>query len=294
MTERLEFHELANIFPMLSGKEAEALALDISEHGQLEPIAIFDGKILDGRNRYNACLSAGVVPQFQEYVGSDPVAFVISANLKRRHLDESQRAMVAAKLANMKQGSRTDLSPIGEMSQAHAAELLNVGKRSVERARDVQREGVPALATAVESGEVSVSAAAQFAKQVEPAEQTKMIEEHGSPVEAVKAFRDTLPTKAEADKRARELEAQTGQVHAVLGRDGRLHTGATEEQMAIGDRYLKVAAALRAVRDIDNVAEAIASVSPQSAPLFPRLLDDAANVIASLKAEWERVHAQAA
>ena len=71
--------------------------------------------------------------------------------------------MVAAKLATMRQGARTDLSPIGEMSQAKAAELLNVGKRSVERAADVRESGAPELLRAVERGEVSVTAAADVA-----------------------------------------------------------------------------------------------------------------------------------
>ena len=55
-----------------------------------------------------------------------------------RHLSESQRAMVAANVATLKQRARTDLSPIGDKSQAEAASLLNVGKRSVERARQVK------------------------------------------------------------------------------------------------------------------------------------------------------------
>jgi MT-A70 len=97
------------------------------------------------------------------YGGEDPVAFVISINLRRRHLDESQRAMVAARLATLKQGARTDISPIGEMSQSDAAALLSIGKRTVERAREVLNQGAPELVHAVEQGKVSVSAAADVA-----------------------------------------------------------------------------------------------------------------------------------
>lgn len=75
-------------------------------------------------------------------------------NLHRRHLDDGQRSMVAAKVANMRQGERTDLSPIGEkISQEQAAAMLNVSKRNVERAAKVQAHGAPELVSAVERGE---------------------------------------------------------------------------------------------------------------------------------------------
>ena len=92
MTKKFEFHDVANLFPMLDVDELKALATDIFENGQREPITLFEGKILDGRNRYVACLDAGVEPLLTEYNGRHPVDYVISLNLKRRHLDESQRA----------------------------------------------------------------------------------------------------------------------------------------------------------------------------------------------------------
>jgi ParB-like chromosome segregation protein Spo0J len=116
-----------------------------------EPIVVYEDKVLDGRNRLRACTAAGVEPTFTVYTGDDPVAYVVSLNLRRRHLDESQRAMVAAKLATLQRGDNQH-SPIGETSQAKAAELLNVGKRSVERAADVRAHGAPELVQAVERG----------------------------------------------------------------------------------------------------------------------------------------------
>jgi ParB-like chromosome segregation protein Spo0J len=132
----IEFHPLADIFPLVEGVEFDELVADIRRHGLREPIVIYEDKILDGRNRYCACMAAGVEPTFTVYTGDDPVSYVISLNLRRRHLDESQRAMVAAKLATLRDGQRADLVeglPIGR-----ASALLNVGKRTVARAREVQ------------------------------------------------------------------------------------------------------------------------------------------------------------
>jgi hypothetical protein len=160
---RLQFHPIANCFPSIEGREFAALVEDVRANGLLVPIKLYEGMILEGRNRFRACSAAGVAPRFEQYAGDDPIGFVVSMNLRRRHLSESQRALVAAKLATMKQGARTDLSPISEMSQAKAAELLNVGKRSVERAADVRETGAPELVRAVEQGTVSVAAAADVA-----------------------------------------------------------------------------------------------------------------------------------
>jgi N6-adenosine-specific RNA methylase IME4/ParB-like chromosome segregation protein Spo0J len=155
-----EFHPLANIFPLVEGPEFADLVADIREHGLHEPIVMFEDRVLDGRNRLRACEAAGIEPAFTVYTGDDPVAFVVSLNLRRRHLDESQRAMVAAKLATLRAGDNqhSEGLPIGRSS-----ELLNVGERTVARAREVQEHGTPELVHAVERGAVSVSAAADVA-----------------------------------------------------------------------------------------------------------------------------------
>src|SRR4029077_1311698 len=106
------------------GAEFDELVADVKTNGLHEPIVVFEEKILDGRNRYRACQAAGVEPTYTTYQGDDPLALVISLNLKRRHLNESQRAMVAARLATLRDGQRADHVeglPIGR-----ASDLLNV------------------------------------------------------------------------------------------------------------------------------------------------------------------------
>lgn len=165
--EMIEYHPhpIAEIFPLMSGDDFVALKADIREHGLLEPIWIADGKILDGRNRFRACQEVGAIPVFREYTGNDPVAFVVSLNLKRRHLNESQRGMVAAKLANMSHGGdrKTDQAAnlqLEHVTQTAAADLLNVSPRTVATAKRVQSDGVAELNQAVETGAISVSTAA--------------------------------------------------------------------------------------------------------------------------------------
>jgi hypothetical protein len=205
-----EFHPLADLFPMMSDEEIDALGEDMLANGQRESIALFDEKILDGRNRYRACLLKGIEPRFINQHPADPVAFVASANLHRRHLDESQRAMIAAKLATMKRGDNQH-APDGRTSQARAAELLDVGRRSVGRAREVIDHGVPELAAAVKVGDVSVAAAAAFVHDHPPTEQTRLIAKAGSAAAAIKIHRDIKiyrEKKAKADRAAAAKEQE--------------------------------------------------------------------------------------
>lgn len=163
-----EFHPLANIFPLIEGQAFTDLVADVKANGVREPIWMYQNQILDGRNRYRAAKDAGVECEIRAYSGTDPVSFVVSLNLHRRHLTESQRAMVAAKLANMtvggdKMSEHSANLQNGAVSQSSAAKMLNVSTRSVAAASKVKDEGTAELAQAVERGEVSVSAAAAVA-----------------------------------------------------------------------------------------------------------------------------------
>lgn len=164
----LGFHPLADLFPLMVGAAFDGLVEDIKANGLLDTIVLHeDGRILDGRNRYLACRAAGVDARMEMFAGSDPLAFVISKNLPRRHLSESQRSMVAARLADMRQGERTDIEPsanlrkVAKMAQGKAAETLKVSPRSVSDAKKVQRQGTPELIAAVDTGILAVSAAAR-------------------------------------------------------------------------------------------------------------------------------------
>ena len=160
----IESHPLAELFPLLEGEAFAELVEDIRANGVHEPIVLHEGKILDGRNRYRAALLAGVHCPTRTYEGNDPLAFVISLNLKRRHLSESQRAMVAARVATLQLGANQHTRGSENLpTQAQAAELLNVSDRSVRSARTVQTDGTPELVEAVDRGDLKVSVAANIA-----------------------------------------------------------------------------------------------------------------------------------
>lgn len=92
----LELHPLCTLFPRLSGAEFDALRDDIKANGLRQPIVLHEGMILDGGNRYRACIEAGVEPEFTPFEGGNLVSFVLSANLHRRHMTPGQQAAIVA------------------------------------------------------------------------------------------------------------------------------------------------------------------------------------------------------
>ena len=87
----IKIHPIAKLFPMLSTSELRELADDIAINGLLQPIITMDGILLDGRNRLAACKLINIEPKTKEYTGKDATAFIVSSNLKRRHLTREQR-----------------------------------------------------------------------------------------------------------------------------------------------------------------------------------------------------------
>lgn len=166
-----QWHEAANIFPLMSDDDLQKLAADIKANGQKNPIILLNGKVLDGRNRALACRIAGVRPDVQprnaERLGS-PVSWVISQNLQRRHLDAGQRAMIAVEAEKLfaieaKQRQQMGKERIPDPRQAgqardKAAAACDVNPRYVQDAKTVAAKS-PEAATKVASGELSLPAA---------------------------------------------------------------------------------------------------------------------------------------
>jgi hypothetical protein len=163
------WHDFANLFPMLDAAAQDRLREDVQTHGVREPVIVYAGRILDGRNRYMAARDLDLDFPVADFDGTpqEALAYVLSTNLHRRHLTESQRAAVASKVANMGHGDTSRFAQDANLhlgvTSAQAAEMLNVSQRSVAAARKVHEHGDAMLFEAVERGEVAVSAAAVVA-----------------------------------------------------------------------------------------------------------------------------------
>jgi len=177
---RPDFHPVASIFPMMSGEEYDSLKNDIRENGLIEPIWTYEGKILDGRNRYRACRELKIEPKFREWRGPSAVSFVVSLNLKRRHLTAAQRAMAAADaLPHYEREAKARMSDAGKKSapgrpaekgkekipdllqaRDHAASAFGVNPRYVSNAKALQ-ERAPDIAAKVRTGEMKMPHAAK-------------------------------------------------------------------------------------------------------------------------------------
>jgi hypothetical protein len=208
----LEIHEAALIFPPMSEEDYASLKAGIRRSGQRETIKLLGGKVLDGRHRLRACQELGRKPRTEDLPpDTDPVDYVYNENYERRHLNESQKAMVAVEMANFDYGGdrRSDdfkgpRGPLKEphasqgdtpnmagdngdrekVTQAEAAKKMGIHARTVKRAQVVKDHGIPELAAMVKGGEVTVTAAANLAR-LSKAEQEEAVD--AGPKEVKKA-----------------------------------------------------------------------------------------------------------
>lgn len=164
-----ELHPLCTLFPRVTGAEYDALVADIRANGLRQPIVLHNNMILDGGNRYRACLDAGVQPHFEHYEGESIVAFVLSANLHRRHLSAGQQAAIVASAQDW-----ATAQTVGKPKSGNVAGLDRIADRAAQsgasertqRMADKVAKASPDLAKQVAHGEISLpKAVAQVEKK---------------------------------------------------------------------------------------------------------------------------------
>ena len=159
--EKIQSHEYADIFPMMDGTDFDNLKKDLTDNGfdRTRPIILHDSKILDGRNRFKACIELNIKPSFEKFEGEEPLKFVISTNLNRRHLTESQRACVSQDYLPFFEAEAKKREfggiPVPNLEQGrsveHAGKMFNVGKTYVSEAKKI-KEVRPELFEEVKQG----------------------------------------------------------------------------------------------------------------------------------------------
>lgn len=280
----VRWHPYADIFPWIEGPAFEELKADIAKNGVLEPIVFLNDAILDGRNRYMAARALGIEYPRVEYEGDDPLGFVISVNLNRRHLTTSQRAMIAAKIANLAVGSnqhvlrvKRDIATGEEISPPLkvAADSLKVDRKTAQFARTVTTSGVPELVSGVDAGKVSVSAAAEVAK-LPAEEQTKVVAQGPDAVKAVaKLARESRREKVDDPEWKRQQE----EMRAAFSPELRAAQEATEAAKAANSATPEPAED----DDDDDLTRVIAALQEDNAALKAEL-----GKFEDMRLQWER------
>lgn len=207
----MQFHEIANVWPMLEDDKLQELVDDIRSNGLINPIWTYEGKILDGRNRYRACLLAQVKPVFREYTGDEPTAFAVSLNDRRRHMGKSALAAVGAELephfaadAKRRQARKPRAESVpaklpeqkrGIEARQEAAKAVGVGDRYVSDAKKVKNEA-PEVFERLKAGKITLQdAKREVAKK--PTDDWRQ-DERDRQVEVENGF--TVVANAAADK----------------------------------------------------------------------------------------------
>lgn len=252
MTDPYELHPLCTLFPRLAGGEFDSLVADIKTNGLAQPIVLHEGMILDGGNRYRACIEAGIEPKFKEYEGSNLVSFVLSANLHRRHMSVGQQAAIvssAADWAKAQSVGRPRKPAILPDSSGQGAALPDsdnpailplstVADRSAEsgasdrtqRVADKVAKADPELAMKVGHGEVSL---AKAVAKVDGKPTEKTPEQRASEAEEKENWREAFKASQE------EVETVRNQLWAANADNGKLRDQIKELQASSDQEYVK-------------------------------------------------------
>jgi hypothetical protein len=152
--------------PPMTAEEYAELKADIKAHGLIEPITLYEGKILDGKHRYRACRELGLEIKTHTWRSTDelPLDYIISENIKRRHLTTGQKAALALELRPTIERELAE-APAPRGGKSHTAPALELAARKVGIAPSSVHEYVtltkeaPDLAKQVRLGHIGITSA---------------------------------------------------------------------------------------------------------------------------------------
>ena len=125
-----------NFFPEISAEDSKGLRESIAKgfDATLGKITLYEGKVLDGWNRYKACIDTGIEPVFTNFYGNDMEAFnfSVNANLDRRHLTSSQKAAMAVNAEPLLEAIEKANEEERRRKQAEAQRRIEAEKKALE------------------------------------------------------------------------------------------------------------------------------------------------------------------
>ena len=277
-----ELHPLCSLFPRLTGPEFSSLCDDIKTNGLDSPIVLHDGMILDGGNRYRACVEAGVEPTFVVFSGDDIVSFVLSANLHRRHLTTGQHAAIVSSVTNWSlaqgQGRPDKPATVAGLSTVAARAAQSGASDRTQRTADKVAKSDPALAVAVGHGKVTLAKAAEqvgeaprSTKSAKPKKAAKPAKPEPDTSHLDDAYGDTdilaeLEAAQKEIMRLNELlaEAEADDLKAETIKWRRAYENATQQQSAAMDNAARAQKREAwAVRQLQRCGKAVGETDPE-------------------------------
>ena len=201
-----ELHPLCTLYPRMQLAEFEQLKQDIRVNGLQQAIVLKDGMILDGGNRYQACLELGITPKFVQFEGENAATFVQSMNLHRRHLTPGQQAVIVAASQDWER-AQTASRPRKECNVAPlvtAETRANQSGASIrtQKSADKLARANPDLALKVAHGEISLPKALKQLEPEKPAAKPVYSEDNPGPApDAVSTSAYVLAVRAKASIR---------------------------------------------------------------------------------------------
>ncbi|MDD5304427.1 MAG: ParB N-terminal domain-containing protein [Elusimicrobia bacterium] len=163
--------------PDMPDSEWADFVADIKAHGQLVPIVVMHGEVIDGRKRVRACQELGIEPRVTELGALEPVEAARSLNILRTHYTVGQRGVFAAQRATLSRGQAATRNGKPWMAKSghpgsrpitadQAAREVGVARGVVRDAQRILRGGVPELVQAVKDGKLSLHKAKRIASEV--------------------------------------------------------------------------------------------------------------------------------
>lgn len=222
----IKFHRYAEIFPLMNSEEMADLVNTIQDHGQEDEIIMFEGRILDGRNRYIACHQLHIVPKIKPIdfaSNEDALQYVLDHNLSRRHLSRAQKATVALEAteiqAELKAMADARKAVAGE-KRASTASRNEKGTFTQLRLNSGEAGKQPQPKPDSHAGKVATKLAETFDTSRDAVEKSQRVKQQSQKLDGGETYKKVQQGEASLNKAEQELaEKEAPELQKKIGLD---------------------------------------------------------------------------